>query len=160
MICCCSRKAADRWPRQLPRRHLNAQEGPARTRTGRPTSRRPEGPQGARERARIEHIKPPQQMTSKQYEMPEITRLEQTPFRGEAGALLAKKYDKLMKRQQGVVRQLQGLRWALDLLPKGADRKAIAAQILQAATEHARQAEHLARDIMREATPARPIRSR
>lgn len=27
MICCCSRKAADRWPR----RHLNAQEGPART---------------------------------------------------------------------------------------------------------------------------------
>ena len=99
-------------------------------------------------------------MTSKQYEMPEITRLEQTPFRGEAGALLAKKYDRLMKRQQGVVRQLQGLRWALDLLPKGADRKAIAAQILQAATEHARQAAHLAQDIMREATPARPIRSR
>lgn len=29
MICCCSRKAADRWPDLLPRRHLNAQEGPA-----------------------------------------------------------------------------------------------------------------------------------
>lgn len=99
-------------------------------------------------------------MTSKHYEMPEIARLEQTPFAGSAGALLAKKYDKLMKRQQGVVRQLQGLRWALELLPKGADRKAIAAQILQAATEHARQAERLAQDIMREAAPAGPVRSR
>ena len=93
-------------------------------------------------------------MDNKHSEIQELARLDNPAAGRSAGDLLAKKFERLMKRQQGEIRQLQGLRWALDLLPKGADRKAIAAQILQAATEHARQAEHLARDIMREATPA------
>ena len=99
-------------------------------------------------------------MTSKHTELQAIAQLEQSTFNTSTGALLAKKYDRLLKRQQGEIRQLQGLRWALDLLPQGPARAAVAAQILQAATEHARQAEHLARDIMREAAPAGPIRSR
>ena len=93
-------------------------------------------------------------MTSKHTELQAIAQLLQSPFNASTGALLAKKYDRLLKRQQGEIRQLQGLRWALDLLPQGADRAAVAAQILQATTEHARRAERLAQDIVKESTPA------
>ena len=93
-------------------------------------------------------------MTSKHTELQAIAQLQQSPFNASTGALLAKKYDRLLKRQQGEIRQLQGLRWALDLLPQGADRAAVAAQILQATTEHARRAERLAQDLAREAAPA------
>jgi len=94
-------------------------------------------------------------MTSKHTELQAIAQLEQSTFNTSTGALLAKKYDRLLKRQQGEIRQLQGLRWALDLVPQGAARAAVAAQILQATTEHARLAERLARDIAKESTLAR-----
>ena len=93
-------------------------------------------------------------MTSKHTELQTIAQLEQSTFNTSTGALLAKKYDRLLKRQQGEIRQLQGLRWALDLLPQGPARAAVAAQILQAATEHARRAQRLAQDIAKESTPA------
>ena len=73
---------------------------------------------------------------------------------GAARALVARKLDRLMKRQQGAIRQLQGLRWALELLPPGPVRAAIAKQILQATTEHARRAERLARELAKESNPA------
>ena len=93
-------------------------------------------------------------MTDKHSEIQELARLDNPAAGRSAGDLLAKKFERLMKRQQGEIRQLQGLRWALELLQPGPVRAAIAKQILQTTTEHARRAERLARDLAKESNPA------
>lgn len=93
-------------------------------------------------------------MDSEHTAIQEIAQLGNPGFEQSTGALLARKFERLLKRQQGELKQLQGLRWALDLLPQGPARKAIAAQILQATAEHARRAQRLAQDLLKESTPA------
>ena len=55
-------------------------------------------------------------MDNKHSEIQELARLDNPAAGRSAGDLLAKKFERLMKRQQGEIRQLQGLRWALELL--------------------------------------------
>ena len=93
-------------------------------------------------------------MTDKHSELQELARLDNPAAGRSAGDLLSKKFERLMKRQQGEIRQLQGLRWALELLQPGPVRAAIAKQIQQATTEHARRAERLARELTKESNPA------
>ena len=93
-------------------------------------------------------------MDNKHSEIQELARLDNPAAGRSAGDLLAKKFERLMKRQQGEIRQLQGLRWALELLPPGPVRAAIAKQILQATAEHARRAQRLAQELLKESTPA------
>ena len=93
-------------------------------------------------------------MDSEHTAIQEIAQLEKSGFEQSTGALLARKYERLLKRQQGELRQLQGLRCALDRLEPGPTRNAIAAQILQATAEHARRAQRLAQDLLKESTPA------
>ena len=93
-------------------------------------------------------------MTDKKSKIQEITRLDNPATGRSAGDLLAKRYERLMKRQQGEIRQLQALRWALDLLQPGPVRAAIARQILETTTEHARRAQSLALELAKESNPA------
>ena len=84
-------------------------------------------------------------MDNKHSEIQELARLDNPAAGRSAGDLLAKKFERLMKRQQGEIRQL---------LQPGPVRAAIAKQILQTTTEHARRAERLARELAKESNPA------
>lgn len=101
-------------------------------------------------------------MNSEYKEIAEITQLELSPTDGYTGALLAKRFEKLMKRQYSEIMQYSALRRALDRLPPGPIRKAIAAKIQEHTADHARRIErHAARLVEDAATgKGRPAGSR
>lgn len=90
-------------------------------------------------------------METEYSQIPEITRLEQSREDGPTGALLAKRFDRLMKRQYSEIKQYKALSRDLDRLPPGPIRKAIAATIRAYTADHARRIERWAARLVREA---------
>ena len=84
----------------------------------------------------------------------ETELLENTEIKRSTRVLLAERYKMLLLRQEAERRLLRGLRLALELLPPGPTRKAIAENIQQYTAEHASRIEHLAQILVKESEKA------
>lgn len=92
-------------------------------------------------------------MNSEYYEIKEIAQLEQSAYDGRTGELLAKRFERLLKRQHSEIAQYKGLRRDLDRLPPGPTREAIAAKIRAFTADHARRIERYATKLVEESHP-------
>ena len=90
-------------------------------------------------------------MESEYSQIPEITSLEQSREDGPTGALLAKHFERLLKRQYSELAQFRALSRDLERLPPGPTRKTIAATIRAYTADHARRIERHAAQLVREA---------
>lgn len=95
-------------------------------------------------------------MKNEYLEIEQITQLElsHNPQEQRAGALLAKHFEKLLKRQYSEFAQLCALRRDLNSLPPGPTRAKIAAEISDFVEIHSGKAGRLCKRIEREAGKA------
>ena len=93
-------------------------------------------------------------MNSEYYEISEITQLEQSAYDSRTGALLAKRFERLLKRQHSEIAQYKGLRRDLNRLPPGPTRAAIAAKIRAFSADHARRIERYSNKLVEESHKA------
>lgn len=92
-------------------------------------------------------------MESEYHQIAAITQLEQSPYDSHTGALLAKRFERLLKRQRSEITQLKSLRRDLNRLPAGAQREAIARQIRAFTADHAHRLERYTNKLVEEARP-------
>lgn len=90
-------------------------------------------------------------MNSDYYEIEEITQLEQSLIDRHTGELLAKHFEKLVKREYSELAQMKALQRDLGRLQPGPERKAIAAKIREYTASHTRRIERLAAMMIAEA---------
>ena len=93
-------------------------------------------------------------MNSDYYQIKEIAQLELSPYDGRTGDLLAKRFERLLKRQHSEIAQYKALRRDLSRLPPGPTREAIAAQIRAYTADHARRIERYAAKLVEESGQA------
>lgn len=90
-------------------------------------------------------------MNSDYYEIEEITQLEQSFLDRHTGELLAKHFEKLVKREYSELVHMKALQRDLSRLQPGPERKAIAAKIREHTASHARRIERHAAMLVAEA---------
>lgn len=93
-------------------------------------------------------------MNSEYYEIREIAQLEKSLFDSRTGELLAKRFERLLKRQHSEIAQYKALRRDLNRLPPGPTREAIADKIRAFTAEHARRIERYANKLVEESREA------
>mgnify|MGYP006988862114 CR=1 FL=1 len=93
-------------------------------------------------------------MNSEYLEIKEIALLEQSVYDSRTGELLAKRFEKLLKRQRSEYAQLCALRRDLNRLPPGPTREAIATKIQAFTADHAHRIEKHAAKLVEESHPA------
>lgn len=90
-------------------------------------------------------------MNSDYYEIEEITQLEQSFLDRHTGELLAKHFEKLVKREYSELVHMKALQRDLSRLQPGPERKAIATKIREHTASHARRIERHAAMLVAEA---------